>query len=279
MENLETNRMTSKANHTLEIKNLSKFIIPENQSNSKYGFRKSIFENLSFKIQNDNEHKIFSILSPFGSGKTTLLKIIAGLEKASSGEIYLNDKLVNATTNKIAYIPTLSSSLPWLTVKENLELVFKINSQKIDEELINKVIKIVNLDGYENFIPNKNSIGFRLRISLARAIINQPFFILLDEPFIKLDYDTKNELYQLLKEIKNILNITFIIATSSISEAIELSDKILIFNPNNFSEMISIDCISYFKEMKNISELNYKEQIYNRIKNLIDINFVNSFIL
>ncbi|GAB6281501.1 MAG: hypothetical protein STSR0008_02410 [Ignavibacterium sp.] len=279
MENLGLKELISTENHTIEIKNLSKFIIPKNQYNFKFGYRKSVFENLSFKIQTDNEHKILSILSPFGSGKTTLLKLIAGLEKASSGEIFLNDKLVNTPTNKIAFISTLSSSLPWLTVKENLELVFKINSQKIDEELINKVIKMVNLDGYENFIPNKNSIGFRLRISLARAIINQPFFILLDEPFSKLDYDTKNELYQLLKEIKNKLNITFIIATSSISEAIELSDKILIFNPNNFSEIISIDFIADYQEMKNIGELNYKEQIYNRIKNLIDVNFTNSFIL
>lgn len=278
MENLETEGMTLKENHTIEIKNLSKFIIPENQYNFKYGFRKSIFENLSFKIQADDEHKIFSILSPFGSGKTTLLKLIAGLEKATSGEIYLDDKLVNTTMSKIAFIPTLPSSLLWLTVKENLELVFKINSQKIDEELINQVIKIVNLDGYDNFIPNKNSIGFRLRISLARAIINRPFFILLDEPFSKLDHDTKNELYQLLKEIKNKLNITFILATSSISEAIELSDKILIFNPNNFSEIISIDCVSDFKEIKNISELNYKKEIYKQIKNLIDVNFANSFI-
>jgi len=255
--------LNSNNNQTIEIVNLSKYIEKD------FGYRKLIFENLSFKIQTDYEHKIFSFLSPFGSGKTTLLKLICGLEKPSSGEIYFNNELLDISKKEITFIPTFPSSLPWLSVKENLELIFKINSKKIDYELINETIKLVGLDGYENFTPNKNSIGFRLRISLARAILNQPSLILLDEPFGKLDYETKNEIYNLLTDLKLKLNISFIIATSSISESVELSDEIFVLNPNNFSEMISIDCISDSKKIKDFNELQYKEKIYIKIIGII----------
>ena len=197
----------------LDVKRLSKSYTDE------LGFKIHLLEDLNFQIEKSN---ITSVLAPSGSGKTSLLKIISGLEAASSGSVE------NVQNFKIVYIPSKPSSFPWLNVMENL--VFMQKSEQKEE--MREYIKIVGLAGYEDHFPENGSIGFRLRISLARALACGGDVIVLDEPFNKMDSLTKEELYLVVRKISEEEGITFILGTTNISEAVFLSDKIFLMKKN-----------------------------------------------
>ena len=209
-------------NYELEIKNLTKEFIDET------GFKKSLFQNISFNVE---KHLVTTLLAPTGTGKTSFLKIISGLEKPTSGEVLKEEN------SKIIFIPSSPSSFPWMTVKENITFS---NDDKTD---LNKVINLVGLEGYGDHIPNNNSFGFRFRISLARALILKPTLIVLDEPFNKMDSLTKSEIYNLVRKISVSEKQTIILGTTNITEAIYLSDKLVLMkqNPAEILEKIKID--------------------------------------
>lgn len=203
----------------IEIKNISK------EYSSEIGSKKMVLKNISFNIQ---DGKITSLLAPTGSGKSVLLKIISGLEKQSSGEI------VNPGKKKILIIPSDTSSFPWLNVYENV----KYGLDKFDQKKIYKIISLVGLEGYESFSPANNSIGFRFRIALARALAHNPAAILLDEPFNKMDIETRQEIYSLVREVYKQKGTTFLLATTNLTEVLFLSDKVLLMK-NIPAEIIS----------------------------------------
>ncbi len=192
-----------------ELKNISKSFSDES------GFKINLLKNVSFSLP---DNKIYSVIGQSGSGKTSLLKIIAGLEIPSEWEI------IKEKDSKILFIPSEPSSFPWLNVKENILFGLK-NSNKANLE---EVMKMVGLDGYENHFSNNKSLGFRFRISLARTIIRRPNLIVLDEPFTKMNEETKGEVYLLLRDVNNALKIPILLSTSNINEAIFLSDRIFL---------------------------------------------------
>ena len=208
-------------NHTLEIKKLSKEFIDET------GFKNKLFQNISFKIAKGS---ITTLLAPTGSGKTSFLKIVSGLDKPTTGET------VNENSN-IVFIPSAPSSFPWMTVEENIQFVLKEKSD------VKKIIKLVGLEGYENHIPNNKSLGFRFRISLARALALNPSLIVLDEPFIQMDVQTKSEIYELVRNINNSEKQTILLGTTNITEAIYLSDKIILMkkSPGEILQEINVE--------------------------------------
>ena len=203
----------------IEIKNISK------EYSSEIGSKKMVLKNISFNIQ---DGKITSLLAPTGSGKSALLKIFSGLEKQSSGEI------VNQSGKKILIIPSNASSFPWLNVYDNV----KYGLDKFELNEIYKIISFVGLEGYESFYPANNSLGFRFRIALARALAHNPSVILLDEPFNKMEIETKQEIYSLVREVNKQKRTTFLLATTNLTEALFLSDKIFLMK-NNPAEIIS----------------------------------------
>ena len=211
----------SELNSVFEIKNISKFYT------GTAGSKLHVLDEVSFKIEVTGQAgSIISVLAPFGSGKSTLLKIIAAIEEPTDGGVFINGALYSHASGKIAYIPELPSSFPWLNVKQNIEFVASLKSSgNID---VNKLISIVGLTGYEDHFPHEKSIGFRFRISLARALAVNPSLILLDDPFRGLHGETKKEIYSLLQNVKEKLKTNFLLTTTNITEAISLSDKILL---------------------------------------------------
>ena len=207
--------------YELEIKNLSKEFVVET------GFKNKLFQNISFKI---DKSSITTLLAPTGSGKTSFLKIISGLDKPTAGE------MVNENSN-IVFIPSSPSSFPWMTVEENIQFVLKEISD------VKKIIKLVGLEGYENHIPNNKSLGFRFRISLARALALKPSLIVLDEPFTQMDVQTRSEIYELIRKINTSEKQTILLGTTNITEAIYLSDKIVLMkkNPGEIIEEINVE--------------------------------------
>ncbi len=205
----------------ISVKNLSKEFLDYT------GYRIPVFNNISFNI---DEGRVNSLIAPLGSGKSTLLKIVAGLLKYDDGEI------INPNNHKIVFIPSKPSSFPWFSVKENIQLAAVDSSQKNVFSLIQKV----GLEGYENHHPHNNSIGFRFRISLARALAADAKLILLDEPFNEIPSVYKNDIYKLIRKISQELKTTFLLATTNITEAVYLSDKIILMKKNSEGELKEI---------------------------------------
>jgi ABC-type nitrate/sulfonate/bicarbonate transport system ATPase subunit len=197
----------------IQLKNISKSYSDE------FGYKTNLLKNISFDIP---EGKICSIIAPTGSGKSSLLKIIASLENQTEGEI------TNRENYKLFYIPSEPSSFPWLNVKENI--LFEIDNPDVSK--FNEAVKLVGLEGYETHVPNNKSLGFRLRIMLGRAIVRSASLIVVDEPFTKMDEETKSEMYKLIREINLSNKISFLLATTNISEALFLSNNILLMKKN-----------------------------------------------
>jgi len=224
----------------IEIKDISKSFT------DSFGYKIELFENVSFEII---KNRITTIVAPSGTGKTSLLRIIAGLEIPSAGEI------VNKGESVI-FIPSESSSFPWLTTKENIQLAL-INK---DKNLFDEIIKLIGLEGYEDHYANNLSLGYRFRISLARSIIRKPSLIVIDEPFNKMDELTKLELYILLRKIIENIPLTFLFTTTNISEAVFLSDHIFLMqkNPGRIVDNIDIQS-SLIRDENTFSLKEFKE--------------------
>jgi len=216
------------AENILDIKNLSKSYYHD------AGTRQIILEDINLQIKLDeNVGSFVSVLAPFGSGKTTLLKIFAGLE-SFDGEVNLNGKKIAEPTGEVIYIPEKSSSLPWLDVKENIELPSKFYKRDNKQFTfnVNKLINLVGLGGYEDFYTSSQASGFRLRIAIARALSFNPKFILLDDVLKNLDGETRSELIELFRVLTSERNVSFLLATTNISDAILLSQKIFLMRKN-----------------------------------------------
>jgi NitT/TauT family transport system ATP-binding protein len=234
-----------------EVNNLSK------DYSDSAGYNIHLLENISFEIA---EGSITSIIAPTGSGKSALLKILSGLDTATIGTIE-----INSPKGKLVYIPSNPSSFPWYTVEENLHLVTS------DESKVKNIIEAVGLEGYENHIPDNNSLGFRFRISLARAIAADAEIVVMDEPFANdIKPVTLERLYSLVLSLRSKFNLTFLLGTSNLSESILLSDKVFVMqkDPGQITDAVEIN----FNEERTIGLLNtpkfieYRNQIESILK-------------
>ncbi|PPR47777.1 MAG: Fe(3+) ions import ATP-binding protein FbpC [Alphaproteobacteria bacterium MarineAlpha5_Bin9] len=203
---------------TLKIKNLNHKIKDNN-----------ILQNIHLETKDD---KITCILGPSGSGKTTLLKLIAGLESAQEGEIYINDKLVSSSSihvntekRNIGFLFQDFALFPHLTIKENLK--FAINSKNANLE-INEILKLIKLTNSLQKYPHELSGGEQQRVALARSIISKPQLLLLDEPFSNLDLNLKEEIRDDTLHLLQKFNTSVIIVTHDPFEAMFISNKIYI---------------------------------------------------
>ncbi len=232
----------------IEIKDLNKDI----NVNMQFSF--SLLSNINMSI---NEGKITAVLGPKGCGKSTLLKMLANLDIDESVKEYFTDAV---------YIPSKPSSFTWLTVRENLLYV----DPQLSKEQINGLTTLVGLDGYEDYIPDNKSLGFRFRISLANAIASKAKILLIDESFSNVDAKTKEEILQLLIDINSKTKLTVIFATSNITEAVLLSDVIFLMkkDPGEIIDKFEVahSNLSILERMKQEELQNTKNEIENKAK-------------
>jgi len=216
------------------IKNLSQFYHKKNKT-------LQVINNLSIRIK---KNEIVSVIGPSGCGKTTFLRLIAGLIIPSEGTIKINKKIVKKGNKDLSLIFQKPVLLPWRTVRENitLPLEFFDKKNKKSHQYINEIIKIIDLEDFEDSYPNELSGGMQQRVALGRALINNPELILMDEPFGALDDLSRSKLNSELLRIWNKIPTTIIFVTHSISEAVFLSDKIIIFSkrPSSIKKVINI---------------------------------------
>ena len=183
-----------------------------------------VLKNINIKIK----YKEFvCIVGPSGCGKTTLMNIIGGLVDVEDQKF--NKKQGDLKTNgDYGYVFQTSRLLPWLTVKENIELVCEENEKYI--ERIESLLSEFDLHEFKNYYPKAISGGMRRKVSLARALIKKPQILLMDEPFVSLDQPTAENLYSVLINYWKKNPITIILITHNLKEAILLGDRIIFFS-------------------------------------------------
>lgn len=166
------------------------------------------------------ERKITVILGRSGCGKTTLLRLIGGLEQADAGEI------VQDAVHKSAFVFQEARLMPWLSVWENVK--FGVKKKAHDPKMLQSIIDMVGLHGFEKAYPNQLSGGMRQRVAIARALAYQPSFIMMDEPFAALDYFTREQMQKELIRLQHESGTSIVFVTHSIDEALLLGHKIVV---------------------------------------------------
>lgn len=189
-------------------------------------------DDISFSVE---KGKLIGLLGPSGSGKTTILRILAGLETADSGEIYIDGKPVSqipAEKRGIGFVFQNYALFRHKTVFDNIAFGLKINHWKKGDiqDRVDELMELVGLTGLEERYPKQLSGGQRQRVAFARALAVQPQLLLLDEPFAAIDAKVRKELREWLRELINQVGITSIFVTHDQDEAVEVADKIIITN-------------------------------------------------
>lgn len=184
-------------------------------------------ENLSF---NCHDGEFISIIGPSGCGKTSILSLLAGLMRPSSGKILLDGEKIVKPSNSLSYMLQKDQLFPWRTIEKNIYLPLEIKGALTPENknFANSLLKKYGLYEFKNRYPDQLSGGMRQRVALIRTLVSNPKLLLLDEPFSALDYQTRlavcDDVYRIIKaEAK-----TAILVTHDISEAISMSDKIIV---------------------------------------------------
>ncbi len=199
-------------------------------------------KNINFSVK---DGEFVSIIGPSGCGKSTLLSIIAGLEEKSSGKIYIDNVETENVSSKIGYMLQKDSLLEWRTIYNNVIIGLEITNRKTkeNEEYVKELLKKYNLYEFKDKYPTQLSGGMRQRVALIRTLAIRPEILLLDEAFSALDYQTR---IMVTKDIYGILkneNITTVMVTHDISEAISMSDRVIVLSkrPATVKEIYNID--------------------------------------
>lgn len=235
----------------LEVKNISK------KYQHKNGETLAI-KDVSFKVQ---EGEFISIIGPSGCGKSTILSIIAGLEEKSEGEIYIENEKVEGISSKIGYMLQKDCLLEWRSIYNNIMLGLEIKNIKNKEnvEYAENLLKKYGLYEFKDKFPNQLSGGMRQRVALIRTLAIRPKILLLDEAFSALDYQTRIkvtvDIYQILRKE----NITTLMVTHDISEAISMADKVMVLTKRP-GKIKSIHNIEF--DIPNRTPLNCRETPY-----------------
>lgn len=170
-----------------------------------------------------------SILGPTGCGKSTLLRLIVGLDTDFEGQISIGGRLVKGVEKQCGIAFQEPRLLPWLSVRENITFGLYSQNSKVSEK-IDELLKWLDLEPVADRYPEKLSGGMAQRVSLARALVNRPELLLLDEPFGALDQSTRRRLQKKTQEVLENANTTVLMVTHDIEEAVYLSDRILLMS-------------------------------------------------
>ena len=232
----------------LEVKNVSKTY------QNKEGEIVAL-ENVNFKVR---KGEFVSIIGPSGCGKSTLLSIIAGLESKTTGEIYIEGEKEENISQKVGYMLQRDCLLEWRNILNNTMFGLEIKGMKNKEnkEYVESLLKKYNLYDFKDKYPSELSGGMRQRVALIRTLAVKPKILLLDEAFSALDYQTRimvtNDIYNILRKE----NITTLIVTHDISEAISMSDRVLVLSkrPGTIKDIHKIDF-----EIENRTPINCRE--------------------
>ena len=230
------------------------------------------------------ENEFLTLLGPSGCGKTTLLRILGGFETPDSGDIIFDGKNINNLPPNRRQLNTVFQKyalFSHMSIAENIAFGLKIKgkSKGYIRDKIHYALKLVNLEGYGDRTPDSLSGGQQQRIAIARAIVNEPKVLLLDEPLGALDLKLRQDMQYELIRLKNELGITFIYVTHDQEEALTMSDTIVVMNQGYIQQVGTPEDI--YNEQKNAfvadfigdSNILSATMVHDRLVNILGANF------
>jgi len=227
--------MNSTAAHLLRVRQVTK----------RFSTREGIViavDDASFDV---DEGQFVSIIGPSGCGKSTLFNIIGGLVGDYEGEVSVAGERVSGTHPAIGMVFQEESTFPWRTVIDNvafpLEIAGMAKSARLERAA--GLVRLVGLDGFERRYPSELSGGMRQRVAIARTLAARPRILLMDEPFAALDEQTRLLLGDKVLQIQQALEQTTLLITHNLTEAVQLSDRVLVmtFRPGRIKRIVDID--------------------------------------
>ena len=189
-------------------------------------------DNVSFSVE---KGEFVAIVGASGSGKSTLLHLLGGVDRPTSGKVYIDgkdiydfndDKLAIFRRRQVGLIYQFYNLIPILNVEENITLPLSLDNREVDKERLNDLLKLLGLQNRKNHLPNELSGGQQQRTSIGRALITNPTIILADEPTGNLDSKSSDEIVALLKKSNKELNQTIIMITHNM-EIAKVADRII----------------------------------------------------
>jgi len=201
-----------------------------------------VLNDVSFDVMDGD---LMCVVGPTGCGKTTFLNSLTKIYDITSGEILLNGVKVDPKKQNIAYIFQGNSTMPWLTVEENVR--FGLDIKRVEEnrkkELTDKYLDIVGLSKYRRYYPKQLSASMLQRVSIARAFATEPELLLMDEPYGQLDIELRFKLEDELVKLWKMTGTTVLFITHNIEEAVYLGNRIMILTnkPTTVKETILDD--------------------------------------
>jgi NitT/TauT family transport system ATP-binding protein len=192
------------------------------------------------------EGEFVSFIGPSGCGKTTMLRVIADLQKPTSGTLLVNGMSAEAArlSRSYGYVFQAPALFPWRTIEKNLKLPLEIMgfSETEQQQRAERYLALVNLTGFERKFPWQLSGGMQQRVSIARALSFDPALLLMDEPFGALDEIVRDHLNEQLLQLWRTTGKTVLFVTHSISEAVFLSSRIVVMSPRPGRIIDVVDC-------------------------------------
>lgn len=220
----------------IEIKNIEKTFISEK------GQKIIALDNVSFDLYRG---EVLSLVGKSGCGKSTVLRLIAGLDKADSGVISINNGSTGKNEDKIGMVFQEYSLLPWRNIIDNVAFGLEVKNipKKERYELARDILSKFGLENTVEAYPHELSGGMRQRVAIAKAMIDSPDILLMDEPFGALDPQTRLKMQEELMDFKLAENTSIIFVTHSFEEAVLLADRIIVFGqaPNSVKAIKEIN--------------------------------------
>ncbi len=257
----------------LEIENLVK-AYPNNNDSGKF----VVLDGVNLTV---GEDEYISVIGHSGCGKSTLLKIVAGLEKATSGSVRLDGKEIRKPGAERMMVFQHYSLLPWLTVKENIRLavdeVLKDATRAEKISIVNEHLAMVNLTAAADKYPDEISGGMKQRVGIARALAIRPKMLLMDEPFGALDALTRGKLQRQVLDIWERHRQAVMMITHDVDEAIYMSDRIVLMTNGpaaNIGEILEVP----FPHPRDRSQMRDSKEYYelrNYALNFLEQNFTS----
>ena len=234
--------------HIIELKNITK----------SYTEDTTAVENISLSIQRG---EFVTLLGPSGCGKTTILRMIGGFETPTQGQILLDGKDISTLPPNERPVNTVFQKyalFPYLNIYDNVAFGLKLKKlpREVIDEKVRHALEVVDLEGFEKRRIHTLSGGQQQRIAIARAIVNEPEILLLDEPLGALDYKMRKEMQMELKQMHEELGITFLMVTHDQEEALTMSDKVVVMSNGH------------------IQQIGTPEQIYDEPRNAFVADFI-----
>lgn len=245
---------------TIEIKNINKSF--KTRGNSLLPVLKDI--NLTI-----DDGELVCLLGPSGCGKTTLLRLIAGLDKPTSGEIVANGEVVKKPSGDRAVIFQQYSLFPWLNVLQNVMYGLERSGKHSKEENIaaaERYLKSVGLIDFKDSYPHELSGGMKQRVAIIRSLLNHSPILLMDEPFSAVDMQNRHSLQEQLIGVWKRFENTIVFVTHDVDEAVYLADKIVMLdkNPGRIKDIVEVD-LERPRKRESIEFIKIQEEIVENL--------------